>query len=185
MSSRLSKYFLIPSRAIAVVIISAAPAYSIQHKIDLLDDKEYWGRGASHTFVPCPGPHLESIWTFKIIRNGIQVAFSQKCVDKTSVVRLPNGGRARFVNAQKMITGFTTYMSSWHQYDCKKGMYDISRGYSVQTNPEVPGDIRAIEGAPGFFSYGPPAPIFQELNQLRPIKLVTEEAKFFCPNIGY
>ena len=66
------------------------PAFGYRHSWDLDKDKSFFGRDAAN--AGCPGPHYKSIWFKEHPTSKVRV-----CVDRDSVVRLANGGRARFV----------------------------------------------------------------------------------------
>jgi hypothetical protein len=109
-----------------------------QHIWDMRKDAPHWNRSSD-----CPGPHYESIFFRDSWGSQARI-----CVDKDSIVRLPNGGRARFTNIMyNPGSGYTSYMTNWYEVKCKEGALDSDSGYSVQNKasdsyfpiPESPG----------------------------------------------
>ena len=157
----------------------------MQHIWDFEKDKPFWGINREN--AKCPGPHFKSIFI-----NRMSSSIHRVCVDKDSIVRLKNGGRARFVDvsfAKKNTKirggpGYTAYRSKWQQVDCDKGTWDSSTGYSVSNKGSdhwVP-----IAGKSGWFEYrynGIRRTTIESLTPKRPITYVSEESKFFCKNI--
>ena len=157
---------------------------SMQHVWDFEKDKPFWG--INHKNAACPGPHFKSIW-FKDHPTGVM----NVCIDKDSIIKLDNGGRARFVNVSfakdntriRGGPGYTTYRSKWYQVDCEKGTWALSSGYSISNKGS--GYWKPISGKSGWFEYiYDQRPIYLgSLTPFRTMTFVSEETKFFCKNM--
>ena len=162
---------------------------------DFYKDKDYFGIGLKN--VECPGPHFKSLYVSSKKTRRI-------CVDKDSIIKLLNGGRARFllVMNEGEKKHKVSYKSYWYQVDCEKGLFKKIYGYWVGNN-NLGGSSVYVEPIPkyqikesGWFEYlqdndgllskNGDSFWIRTFDSLTPSKLMTyvsNEAKVFCKNM--
>jgi len=173
---QLSTVRMKPLILVVTSILLATPVFAGQHLWDFNKDKPWWKTGSS----ACPGEHNISIWHKELDSHEVRY-----CVDKDSIVRLPNGGRARFIFMSYYPNGaYTSYKTEWYEVDCKNGMWKLDTGYSVQTKPSE--SYYQIAGRPGWYEFiwqGRRRDLLNLDKNWQPITEVGPEDKYFCPGL--
>ena len=162
---------------------------------DYFKDENYFETGLKKP--KCPGPHFKKLHTYTLSEN-----IQSLCVDKDSIIKLTNGGRARFVLTfsiykDKVFQGLpkVEYKSYWYQVDCEKGLDKRVYGYAL-------GDFslgkysRPLFSKPGWYEFmldedGGVRNVgisfmsrpFGSLTPSQLITTVSAEAKFFCKDM--
>ena len=163
---------------------------------DFYKDKDYFGIGLKK--AECPGPHYKSI-----SKRG-KISIDRICVDKDSIIKLLNGGRARFVlvmnEGEKKHK--VSYKSYWYQVDCEKGLFKkiMAIGLVIiilvvvvfMSNPypkyqvKESGWFEYLQDNDGLLSKNGDSFWIRTFDSLTPSKLMTyvsNEAKVFCKNM--
>lgn len=161
---------------IVAILSPGSATLAQQHIRDRDRDAPFWSQSAD-----CPGPEQKSIF----YRNSMGTQ-SRVCVDTRSIVRLPNGGRARFVSVFYYPgSGFTGFTSKWYQVDCQKGLWDMSSGYSVQNTSSD--SYFPVSERPGWYEFiwEGKRPTYMNIGKgyWHNMTRVGPEERFFCPNL--
>ncbi len=184
---------------ILCLFFSNPEIFASNNSADFFKDKNYFGIGLKK--AECPGPH------FKSISNRGKINIDRICIDKDSIIKLLNGGRARFVLVKAWIEDKKSkdlpkieYRSYWYQVDCEKGLYEKIYGYNVgnynlNSSYQLPLPTYQVKQS-GWFEYlidnnsnlskNGESFWIRTFDSLTPSKLMTNvstEAKVFCKNM--